>query len=247
MESVSNPLVDVLVQHTSVREYLDKPVDEDICQAILNAAFAASSSCFLQVTSIIRVNDPEKRRLLAQYAGNQAHVEKAPQFWVFVADNHRNLVTVPNSDLGWTEQLIVGCTDTGIAAQSAFAAMEALGLGGVYVGGLRNHIREVAELLELPKHTIPLMGLAFGYPAYKNERKPRLPQSVTVMTDRYVEPSAEELQAYSQKLSEYFATRTRGPRQSTWEKEVGAIMLRERRPFVDDFLKDMGWLKTDKK
>lgn len=244
MTTATNAVVEQLCAHTSVREYLDKPVPEEICQAILNSAFATASSCFLQVTSIIRVKDPAKRKLLAHYAGNQTHVEKAPEFWVFVADYHRNLATVPDSDLGWMEQLIVGCTDTGIAAQSAYTALESFGLGGVYVGGLRNHIKEVAELLELPQNTIPLMGLAFGYPAYKNEVKPRLPQTLTVMTDRYVEPDAKELETYGKTLESYFANRKRNPKASTWEKEVRAIMARERRPFVDQFLKDKGWLKA---
>ena len=239
----TNALVEQLMTHTSVREYLDKPVPEEVCQAILDCAFAAASSCFLQVTSIIRVNDPEKRRLLAEYSGHQKHVITAPQFWVFVADYHRNLAAVPDSDLGWAEQLIVGCTDTGIAAQSAYTAMESFGLGGVYVGGIRNHINEVAQLLELPQNTIPLMGLAFGYPAYKNEVKPRLPQSLTVMTDRYVEPDPKALEDYGKTLSDYFANRKRNPKTSTWAGEVCAIMGRERRPFVDAFLKEKGWLR----
>ena len=243
MKPATNAVVEQLMAHSSVREYEDKPVPEEICQAILDCAFAAASSCFLQVTSIIRVNDPEKRKLLAQYAGNQQHVMTAPQFWVFVADYHRNLVTVPDSDLGWAEQLIVGCTDTGIAAQSAYTAIESFGLGGVYVGGIRNHIKEVAQLLELPQNTLPLMGLAFGYPAYKNEVKPRLPQSVTVMTNRYVEPDEKAIEAYGQTLSQYFATRKRNPKKSTWGGEVCAIMGKERRPFVDAFLKEKGWLK----
>lgn len=239
----SNAVVEQLMSHTSVREYSDKPVSEEVCQAILDCAFASASSCFLQVTSIIRVNDPEKRRKLAEFAGNQKHVISAPQFWVFVADYHRNLATVPNSDLGWSEQLIVGCTDTGIAAQSAYMAMESFGLGGVYVGGIRNHIKEVAQLLELPQNTIPLMGLAFGYPAYKNEVKPRLPQSLTVMTDRYIEPDPQALEDYAKELSDYYAHRKRNPKTSTWAGEVCAVMGRERRPFVDAFLKEKGWLR----
>lgn len=240
--SASNPVVDMMNRHTSVRRYEARPVDESICQAILQAAFAASSSCFMQVTSIIRVTDPKLREKLAVCAGNQKHVLEAPEFWVFVADYHRNRALVPEQDLGWCEQLMVGCTDTAIIAQSAMTALESFGLGGVFVGGLRNGIDEVAKLLRLPPHTLPLLGLSFGWPAEDNEIKPRLPMRVKVMTNRYVEAPEGELEAYNEELAHYYAHRKLNPKQSDFKREVGAVMQRERRPFVDDFARRAGWL-----
>lgn len=237
-----NPTVELLTNHRSCRRFLDKPVPEDIQRAILAAAFAASSSCFLQVTSIIRVRDPQTRSTLADLAGNQPHVAQAPEFWVFIADNHRNTVLVPESDLGWSEQLVMACVDTGIAAQNAFTAIESFGLGGVYVGGLRNHIAEVARLLQLPANTIPLMGLAFGYPAETNEIKPRLPQSVTVMDEVYREPDAHALARYDAQMAAYYANRKANPKTTTWTADIRRVIERERRPFVDDYLKKTGWL-----
>lgn len=241
--SISNPVVELLKSHRSVRAYEDRPVPEEICQAILEAAFAASSSCFMQVTSVIRVKDPVKREKLSVLAGHQKHVALAPEFWVFVADYHRNTKLAPDFDLGWSEQLLVGCTDTAIVAQNAFVAMESFGLGGLYVGGLRNGIAEVAELLELPEHTLPLFGFAFGWPAEDNEQKPRLPMPMKVFIDKYEEVKKEDLAAYDRTLGDYFAHRRSHPKQSSFTQEVSAIMKRERRPFVDAWLKKFGWLK----
>lgn len=248
-QSQTQPLTQALarlIAHSSVRHFTHETVPEVICEHILQAAFAASSSCFMQVVSVIRVEDRALRARLAQLAGNQRHVVEADQFWVFVADYHRNQTLVPEQDLGWCEQLMVGCTDAAIVAQNAMVALEALGLGGVFVGGIRNGIKEVAQLLELPQHTIPVLGLAFGWPAHKNACKPRLPRSVTVMRDRYCEADRKELADYNAQLAHYFASRSSNAKTSDFAKEVATIMGKERRPFVDDVVRDYGWLTRHK-
>ena len=71
---------------------------------------------------------------------------------------------MPEAELGLAEQLLLGVVDTALMAQNAFTAAESLGLGGVYIGGLRNNIESVTELLKLPKHVLPLFGLCLGWP-----------------------------------------------------------------------------------
>ncbi len=56
-------------------------------------------------------------------------------------------------------------------AQSALTAAEAMGLGGVYIGGVRLHIEELTEVLDLPKHVVPLVGLCIGHPGRKTRTK----------------------------------------------------------------------------
>lgn len=64
--------------------------------------------------------------------------------------------------------------------QNALTAAESLGLGGVYIGGIRNNIESVTELLKLPKHVLPLFGLCLGWPADNPDLKPRLPAELVV-------------------------------------------------------------------
>lgn len=66
---------------------------------------------------------------------------------------------------GLAEQLLLGVVDTAMMAQNALTAAESLGLGGVFIGGLRNNIEPVTELLKLPQHVLPLFGLCLGWPA----------------------------------------------------------------------------------
>ena len=49
-------------------------------------------------------------------------------------------------------------------------------------------------------------------------------------------------QAYNGVLADYYASRRGNPKQSDFRREVGAVMKKERRPFVDDFARRTGWL-----
>lgn len=240
-KQVDAPVVDLLCAHTSVRDYTDEPVSEAMRQKILDAVFAASSSCFLQLVTVIRVTDPELRRVMYEASGNQPQVLSAPEFWVFCADYHRDAGLCPKADLGWTEQFLTSTLDVGICVQNAMVALESLELGGCFIGGLRNDIAKADQALGLPENVYPVLGLAFGHPAFKNEVKPRLPQAITVMENRYVEPNVQELKAYDVVTGNYFATRSRSPRKDSWTKGIGGVLERERRPFVLEFLRSKGF------
>lgn len=55
------------------------------------------------------------------------------------------------------EALTVAIVDTTIAAQNMTVAAESMGLGICYIGGIRNDTSKVAELLNLPELTLPLL------------------------------------------------------------------------------------------
>ena len=238
-----NETLSHLLNHATVRQYTDEPVSAEDRELILNAARQASTSCNLQVTSIIRVTDPELRAKLAVCAGNQAHVVNAPEFWVFVADYHRNAILCPGADLGWAEQGLVGATDTAIMAQTAMVALEALGYGGCFIGGIRNGVDEASKLLGLPKGVYLVMGLAFGRPAVKPGLKPRIPASVTFMENRYVEPKEEDLKAYDETMRQYYATRDTNAKDTTFRESLKAYLLKERRPFILKYLRQQGFFE----
>ncbi|MCP5768044.1 nitroreductase NfsA, partial [Klebsiella pneumoniae] len=85
---------------------------------------------------------------LVKLTGRQKHGAQAAEFWVFCADFNRHLQICPDAQLGLAEQLLLGVVDTAMMAQNALIAAESLGLGGVYIGGLRNNIEAVTKLLK---------------------------------------------------------------------------------------------------
>ncbi|HBV40669.1 MAG TPA: oxygen-insensitive NADPH nitroreductase, partial [Erwinia sp.] len=164
------PTIDLLCSHRSIRSFTDQPIGEAERAAIIAAAQGASSSSFLQCSSIIRITDKAMRAKLVELTGGQKYVGQAAEFWVFCADFNRHQQICPEAQLGLAEQLLLGCVDTALMGQNALVAAESLGLGGVYIGGIRNGIAEVTELLGLPKFVLPLFGLCLGWP----EQTPQL-------------------------------------------------------------------------
>lgn len=159
------PTIELICGNRSIRHFTDEPISEAQREAIINSARATSSSSFLQCSSIIRITDKALREELVTLTGGQKHVAQAAEFWVFCADFNRHLQICPDAQLGLAEQLLLGVVDTAMMAQNALTAAESLGLGGVYIGGLRNNIEAVTELLKLPQHVLPLFGLCLGWPA----------------------------------------------------------------------------------
>ena len=70
-----NDTIRTQLAHSSVRAFTNEPVTAELRTQILDAARAASTSCALQVTSIIRVTDPALRARIAELSGGQVHVE----------------------------------------------------------------------------------------------------------------------------------------------------------------------------
>lgn len=209
------PTIELICGHRSIRHFTDEPISEAQREAIINSARATSSSSFLQCSSIIRITDKALREELVTLTGGQKHVAQAAEFWVFCADFNRHLQICPDAQLGLAEQLLLGVVDTAMMAQNALTAAESLGLGGVYIGGLRNNIEAVTELLKLPQHVLPLFGLCLGWPADNPDLKPRLPASILVHENSYQPLDKDVLAQYDEQLAEYYLTRGSNNRRDT--------------------------------
>ncbi|AJR08120.1 oxygen-insensitive NADPH nitroreductase [Photobacterium gaetbulicola] len=236
-----NQTIDTILHHRSIRKFTAEPISENLRTTILDCAIAASSSSFIQCVSIIRVTDCEKRLLLAEYAGGQEYVASAAEFFVFCADYNRHQQIYPDAKLGFTEQTLIGAVDAALMAQNALLAAESLGLGGVYIGGLRNNPDKVAALLSLPLHVLPLFGLCLGYPAQSPEAKPRLPRSAVVHENNYTPLDMDTLARYDQHVRQYYLNRTGGNKDMSWSEQISGTLNKEARPFMKKFIEGQGF------
>jgi len=201
------PTIDLLCSHRSIRAFTDQAISAEQREAIIAAAQSASTSSFLQCSSIIRITDPALRQQLVTLTGGQQWVADAAEFWVFCADFNRHLQICPDAQLGRAEQLLLGCVDTALMAQNAMVAAESLGLGGVFIGGIRNNIAQVTELLGLPKFVLPLFGFCIGYPSAVPDIKPRLPQAMLVHENQYQPVDPQVLADYDSRTAIYYEQR----------------------------------------
>lgn len=235
------PTIDLLCSHRSIRAFTEQGIDDAQRRAIIAAAQAASTSSFLQCSSIVRITDREKRHALAELAGGQSWVTDAPEFWFFCADFNRHLQICPDAQLGRAEQLLLGCVDTALMAQNAMVAAESLGLGGVFIGGIRNNIADVTALLELPKFVLPLFGFCIGYPSASPDVKPRMPQAMLVHENSYHQVDKTVLAEYDQQITQYYQQRDSNQRSETWSDLIQRLLVKETRPFMLDYLHSQGW------
>ncbi len=238
-------VIDLLTSHRSIRKFTDEPVDDELAQSIVRAGLSSATSSNLQGTTAIRVRNPETRAAIAELAGGQSYVESAAAFFVWCADLHRSAVACEigggEFHAGMTEHFIIAVTDCAIAAQSAVVAAESVGLGICYIGGIRNDPTTMAELLELPEQVVPLFGLCLGYPDQDPALKPRLPISVTLKEESYDQSNdVAGIEAYDEQMRAYYLDRTNGKVDRTWSSDMSALLGKESRPHMRQFLKGQG-------
>ena len=187
-----NPVLKTLLAHRSVRRYRPDSLPLGTLEMLGAAAQSAASSSNLQVWSAVALQDPVRKAEAAALCGDQDFIRQAPLFLVFCADLARLSAAseregMPGGALEYVEMFLTAVIDASLAAQNAAAAAEGMGLGICYVGGARNHPRELAELLHLPQRVIALFGLAVGFPAASDTStiKPRLPQPGLIHRETY--------------------------------------------------------------
>lgn len=230
------PVIDLIARHRSIRKFTDEPIPEETLLAVLDAARWASTSSHLQPYSIIRVQDRALREAIHDHAARQPWIVEAPEFLVFVGDWSRTDAVCAAEGTafmsGYLEQVILSSVDTGMLAQNVLLAAESLGLGGVFLGAIRNGIEPIGELLGLPPLAFPLFGLCLGWPDEAPPPKPRLPLDAIMMTDRYTPGGAPP--EYDQHVQAYYAARSNTA--TTWSERVAARVGREGRPQVTTYL-----------
>lgn len=236
-----NPIIELIKNHRSIRNFKEYPISDETVKELMEAGQSAASSNFIQAYTVIQVKDSEKRRIMAEVAGNQQHVETAPVFLVFVADLERARLSTAlhgeTMDEGQTEAFIIATVDTALMAQNVMLAAESIGLGGVYIGALRNNPRIVSELLELPEHTYPLFGMCLGYPEVINDKKPRLPVELILKTDTYQNGNEVKLlEEYDEIIEDYYNQRTSSSRSDNYTKQLARMFSKPLRPHMKAYL-----------
>ena len=204
---------ELLVRRTH-RRYLDHPVSDPIVRLLLAAAFSASSKSDFQQASVIWLKDLERRERLAALFPDMPWIGAAPVFLVFLGDARRleriGELRGHKHDNGGFEGFFNAAVDGALALQTCILAAEMVGLGTCPISVLRNHIAEVAEILQLPDKVFPVAGLCLGYPAQPGHVSMRLAFDATVHVDRYDDSGlAKAVDGYDHRREARFSIRDR--------------------------------------
>ena len=222
----ANDVLDVMLNHRTVRRFLPTLIPEGILETLVAAAASAPTSSNLQTWSVIAVRDKARIAKLAELSNNQKFINTAPLFLCWLADLSRlerlgERLGVEMETLPYLEMYQTAALDAGFASQNALVAAESLGLGTCYIGGLRSKPLEVAEVLKLPRNVVAVYGLCIGYadPSAVTEVKPRLPQEVVLHHETYTAAKdADVVQDYDQAMLDF--SRRNGMGETDWSQRA---------------------------
>jgi nitroreductase len=247
-DTATNPTIELLESHVSVRSFTDAPVPDAMIRTILNAARRAPTSSNWQTYSIIAVRDPDKKARLADLAGGQGHIAESQVFLAFAADLHRLKLATGLHGIDparGLEHTLTPIVDAAIVGEATQVAAESFGLGAVMVGGMRKHPREVAQLLELPPEVFVVYGMSVGWPAadpLADGLKPRLPEELVIHHDSYSDAGADALiQDYDARLAAFYEKQGRNLDTAAWTGPVARGSENLRFASLRDDLESLGF------
>lgn len=166
-------------ERRSIRKYLDLPVEWDKVGSILEAGRLAPSAGNLQAWKFVVVRDLNKRKLLAEAAGQQYWMEQAPVFIVIVGvfNKHERF-------FGQRGKELYVIQDCAMAAMHMMLAAHALGLGSCFVSALQEE--KVGEIILMRGGARPMGIITIGYAA----EKPPMPLRYRLENFCYLETDA---------------------------------------------------------
>ena len=190
----------LMSSHRSIRAYLDRPVAPSLIDSVLEQALAGtSSSGNLNLVSVVKTQDIERKRLLFELHGQQPMILQAPLVLTFCADSFRTRqwLALRHARPGFADLLSwhTAAFDALILAQTAALAFESHGLGICYMGTTLFNMRGIANLLDLPPHCLPATSLVVGWPAEAPAQRDRLPRAAWIHDERYQRPTAADIEA----------------------------------------------------
>lgn len=147
-----------ILTRTSIRNFTDQPIEEELKSALLHAGMSAPSGVNKQPWEFILIDDPEILKQLADalpYAKMTAHAPMA----IVVCGNSERFLEGDDSTL-WVQ-------DVSAASENILLAAHAFGLGAVWtcLYPHADRMEAAVKILHLPEKIIPFNLIPVGYPS----------------------------------------------------------------------------------
>ena len=193
---MSNPVIDSLMAHRSIRRFKPDPIPEETIEAILRAGVRGATAGGLQPYAFVVIDDPEVLKKVSYIDG--------PLAIVALVDQYRLKRYFESNDAPFYNDrainLFISAWDATLALQNVVVAAESLGLGTVYIGMILGI--DVREALGVPEYVVPAGLVTLGYPDEEPELRPRLPLDAVVHRNVYRIPADDEVRAWYREADE---------------------------------------------
>lgn len=245
--SYSTPVTETLNKRVSIRQYNDELIPDEMLRAILNSARRSPTSSNIQAYSFVVVRNPETKKILAESAGNQKHIETCDVFLAICADVTRLEKACEMHDTQLAKNLenfLVASVDAALVGMSVATVAESFGLGHVMIGGMRNHPQKNAETLGLPDGVYVVYGMCLGFPDAENipPQKPRLQEDLIIHYEQYDSSDPrEKLAEHDAELAEHYQSLGRNLNKAAWTGVMSDKFSTPKRPELRSTLEEMGF------
>lgn len=220
-----NETIDVLKNHTSIRRYLDKPIEQEKIDLLLQMGTRAPSAGNLQNYSLMVLDDKEKMTKIAKDAG-APFLTKAPLCIIALVDHFRfhRLCEINDAPFSFdtADGVFIGMWDAIVALHNIQVAAESIGLGTCYIGLILE--TDNKKMLNLPDYTFAAGMLSIGYPEIKPDLRKRLPLEAIVHKNEYQKPTDEQIsEYYADWMGNWtrFYERLSDEKKKHWNEELG--------------------------
>ena len=160
----------------SIRSYLNRPVEEEKIEKILDAAHWAPSAGNLQSVEYVVVRDKETREKLSEISYGQAQPKEAPVNIVVCC----NLSKIEH--YGERGKTLYSIQESGACIQNLMLTAHSLDLGTCWIGAFDEE--RAKEILGMPDHVRPVGIITVGYPD-ENPESSRRDLKEIVFKERY--------------------------------------------------------------
>ncbi len=207
--------INLQLHRRSVRHFSNKTIEIKKINNLKKVINASPTSMNGQQFSAIFIQDNKTKKILSEISGGQKHIEEAPLFVMFLADFNRieEANHLYNNNNGFNKELeitrntidslLYGFVDATIAAQGTVDAAISMDLSTCYIGAVRRNVKAIKELLDLPDHIVPVVGITIGYSENLFEIKPKINKVYNEIYNS--ELVKTEIKEYDIVTNEYYA------------------------------------------
>lgn len=167
-------LIDLIKKRYSVRDFLDKKVEETLILKVLEAGRCAPSACNNQPWIFIVIVEQDSRRKL-ETVYNREWFLNAPVIIAACCDRSASWKRNDGKDYG--------DVDIAIALDHMVLTATELGLASCWVGAFKP--QEAKKVLMIPEHVEPIAFIPIGYAVTDVPQKTRKPLNEFVFWDFY--------------------------------------------------------------
>jgi len=158
---MTSTVLEAIYRRRSIREFTDREVDPELLHEIIRAGIWAPSGLNNQPWRFVIVRDPDMRAKIAELT-HYSHIVLAARALIAVyLDESAVYDTVKDQQ------------SAGACIENMLLAVEALGLGGVWLGQILKNKDAVNTLFGLGNHLDLMAVLAIGHPLHRDQKSKR--------------------------------------------------------------------------